>query len=175
MTEVATALAPPPPETTAEAPKRKAKSASVIVACKLPNGIRLEIGIQTVERNADGKMVTSVKRLSNYASVDLKGWNSHNTTGLQMPHGYQQQPYLNRNVPRAFWEQWCKDHPNSWLLKREILVGLDDEASAQLEVINGAKANTPKPFAPLIADPKKNEVRTAEGEKIAGIETFKQD
>ncbi len=122
---------------------------TVIIGCRLPSGITLEVGLQTMEKNADGKYFTMVKRLDNYARIVLKGWHHHNTTGLQMPAGVNSdRPYLNRDVPKAAWEEWKKTHAKSWLLKNSILFEAADEASAQLQALE-AVDGTPKMLAPI--------------------------
>jgi len=120
---------------------------TITIGCKLPSGITLEVGLQTVEKTSDGKLLTSVVRLQNYQRIVLKGWHHHNTTGLQLPAGMNMRPFLNRDVDKAAWDQWKAEHKGSWLLKNEILFEARDEASAQLRVLEGEK--TPTPFAPL--------------------------
>src|SRR5271165_4678017 len=120
---------------------------TVIIGCKLPSGITLEIGLQTVTKTSDGKQVTDVVRLDSYERIVLKGWHHHNTTGLQMPAGMNMRPFLNRGVSKAAWDEWKRTHAGSWLLKNEILFEAADEASAQLRVIEGDK--TPAVLAPI--------------------------
>ncbi len=131
----------------------------VTIGCKLPAGLVLEVGLQTMEKNADGKWITAVKRLPNYARFVIRGWNTHSADARKqlieaksptgVPHGTNTRPFINRNVPRALWEQWKKDHPNSWLFKNELLfeVAAGDEASAALRVAESTK--TPTVFEPI--------------------------
>jgi hypothetical protein len=132
---------------------------TVTIGCKLPAGLVLEVGLQTQEKNNEGKLVAAVKRLENYARFIIRGWNHHSyemrrqlvetksTSGV--PHGMNTRPFLNRNVPKSLWEQWKAEHKGSWLLKNEILfeVAAGDEASAALRVAESA--NTPKVFEPI--------------------------
>lgn len=164
---VAAATAPPPPSDT-PAPdtksdvtppeKRKAKSETVIIGCKSPSGLVLEIGLQTfVPDSATGRPITAVKRLPSYQRIVIKGWNAHQSemrvqllkagSASDLPHGMNTAPFLNRNVPRAFWEQWKKEHSGSWLLKNGVLFEATDEASAQLQVLESK--DTPTVFEPL--------------------------
>jgi hypothetical protein len=131
---------------------------TVTIGCKAPAGFKLEVGLQTLAK-IDGKRVAAVQRTESYASYIIRGWNHHSfdmrkqlietksTSGV--PHGMNTRPYLNRNVPKAFWERWKSEHLNSWLLKNEILfeVASGDEASAALRVVEGEK--TPKIFEPI--------------------------
>ncbi len=116
---------------------------TVIIGCRLPSGITLEVGLQTLEKNSDGKTFTMVKRLDNYERIVLKGWHHHNTTGLQMPAGVQSdRPFLNRHVSKAAWEQWKSEHAKSWLLKNQILFEAANEADAQVKAMDAAQAPT---------------------------------
>jgi hypothetical protein len=142
---------------------------TVIIGCKLPSGITLEIGLQTTEKVQGGGLQTAVVRGPEYQRIVLKGWHHHNTTGLQMPAGYNMRPYLNRGIDKAAWEEWKRTHAGSWLLKNEILFEAKDEASAQLRVLEGDK--TPAPFAPII--PKKD--AKAPNALPPGIETAEFD
>lgn len=133
--------------TETEVSKAATGQATVIIGCKLPSGITLEVGIQVLAKNNDGKYFTQVKRLSNYARIVLKGWHHHNTTGLQLPAGTDTRPFLNRGVSKEAWEEWKKKHADSWLLKNNILFEADNEAAAQGKVLDGD--STPTLFAPL--------------------------
>jgi hypothetical protein len=131
----------------------------VTIGCKLPAGLVLEVGLQTQEKNSEGKWVASVKRLENYARFIIRGWNHHSAEMRKqlietkavagVPHGMNTRPFLNRNVPKSLWEEWKATHRGSWLLKNEILfeVAAGDEASAALRVAEGDK--TPKIFEPI--------------------------
>jgi hypothetical protein len=136
---------------------------TVTIGCKLPAGLVLEVGLQTQEKNHEGKLVTAVKRLENYARFIIRGWNHHShemrkqlietKSASGVPHGMNTRPFLNRNVPKDLWEQWKAAHKGSWLLKNEILfeVAPGDEAGAALRIAESEK--TPKIFEPI--DPTK--------------------
>jgi hypothetical protein len=131
---------------------------TVTIGCKLPAGLVLEIGYQTVEK-IDGRTVAAYKRLENYDRQVIRGWNHHSFpmrqqllkagSGMGVPHGMNTSPYLNRDIPKAFWEEWKRTHASSWLLKNELLfeVATNDPAGAALRVAEGDK--TPKVFEPL--------------------------
>ncbi len=123
----------------------------VIIGCKLPNGLILEVGLQTQEKDANGKTIACYRKTEAYESCTLEGWNAHTKeqrkAGLVVPAGLNMsRPFLNR-IPKTFWERWKKEHPRSWLLKNEILFEAADEASAAMRVAEGAK--TPDVLAPL--------------------------
>jgi hypothetical protein len=141
-----------------------ANDETVMIGCKLPAGLVLEVGLQTVTKDATGKITgVEIRRLESYARFIIRGWNHHSvemrkqlvesksTAGV--PHGMNTRPFINRNVPKKLWEQWKAEHKGSWLLKNEILfeVKAGDEASAALRIAEGDK--TPKVFEPI--DPSK--------------------
>lgn len=116
---------------------------TVIIGCRLPNGLILEVGLQTVAEIEKGKTVAQVKRLPNYQRIALKGWNAHSAEmraqEIQVPAGMNTRPYLNRGVNKAAWEQWKKDHVGSWLLKNGVLFEAKTEAEAQEKSLDISK------------------------------------
>lgn len=139
-----------------DASKPATGTETVIIGCRLPSGITLEVGLQTLAANAKGELFTMVKKLDNYQKIVLKGWHHHNTTGLQMPAGMNsQRPFLNRGVSKAAWEEWKRTHLKSWLLKNKILFEARDEADAQVKALE-AVDGTPTMLMPL--DPEKKVV-----------------
>ena len=133
---------------------------TVTIGCKLPAGLVLEVGLQTVTKDSAGKITgVEIKRLEGYGRFIIRGWNHHSAEMRKqlaetknvggVPHGMNTRPFINRNVPKKLWEQWKAEHKNSWLLKNEILfeVKAGDEASAALRVAESDK--TPKVFEPI--------------------------
>lgn len=117
---------------------------TVTIGCRLPNGLILEVGYETVTaKDASGKVNTQVRRLDNYKRIALKGWNAHSEEmrrqEIQVPAGMNTRPYLNRGVSKAAWEQWKVDHPDSWLMKRGILFEAKNEADAQVKALDAGK------------------------------------
>ena len=146
----------------------------LIIGCKSPAGMKLEIGIQTTRKNEEGKTVTHVEKTAAYETYTIHGWNHHSYpmrvamlksgNAPDVPHGMNTQPYLNRGVPRAFWEQWKKEHPRSWLLRNGILFEAEDEPSAAVMVKDSEK--TPAVLAPLSkSDPRISGVTEADFSK----------
>jgi hypothetical protein len=123
---------------------------TVIIGCKLPNGLVLEIGY---EFSPTGAQIKS----ADYERVVIKGWNSHSEemriqllkvkSDSGVPHAMNTRPFLNRGIPKDFWVKWKAAHARSWLLKNEVLFEANDEASAALRVAEGDK--TPKVFEPI--------------------------
>ena len=123
---------------------------TVIIGCRLPNGLILEVGLQTTAV-VDGKQVAQVRRLDNYQKIVLKGWNAHSEemrrNEIQVPAGMNTKPFLNRGVSKAAWEEWKRAHPRSWLIKNGILFEAKSEADAQVKSLDVAKE--PLVLAPL--------------------------
>src|SRR5579863_1304729 len=158
MAEIKKAVTP----TQTEQPLVPSRGETVIIGCRLPSGITLEVGLQVTEKDSvTGKLTTAVVRGDNYERIVLKGWHWHNTTGLQMPAGVNSnRPYLNRGVSKAAWEEWKRTHAKSWLLRNDILFEAVNEADAQVKALDAAQA--PNVLQPI----------SVSGDKpAAGIET----
>lgn len=131
---------------------------TVTIGCKLPAGLRLEVGYKIVKNRPDSIEGRAVKG-DNYAMHIIRGWNHHSAamrkqladakSSMGVPHGLNTTPYLNRNVPKALWAEWKRAHPDSWLLKNKLLfeVASGDELSAASQVAESA--DTPKVFEPI--------------------------
>lgn len=136
--------------------------ATVIIGCKLPAGLVLMVDY-VQDRTVNGKKTCVYEKGPNYGRHIIRGWNHHSIairkqlevtkSSAGVAHGMNTTPYLNRGVPKDLWELWKKEHPQSWLLKNELLfeVASGDEASAALRVSESAK--TPTVFEPI--DPTK--------------------
>jgi hypothetical protein len=122
---------------------------TVAVGCKLPNGIKLEIGLQkAVVGSAPAKG-------EHYQTFTLKGWNSNGgPINLQnpAPNKLKPQAFINFNVPKDFWEQWCKEHPKSWLLRNEVLFAAKSHADAATR--KNDSGGTPVILGPIDKDRK---------------------
>lgn len=73
----------------------------VTIGCKLPNGIVMQVGKQ---------------------SVRINGWNSSAIVGAT--HG------ITENVPADLWEAWKKMHADSKLVKGEFIFAANSVARA---------------------------------------------
>jgi hypothetical protein len=110
---------------------------TVIIGCRLPNGLVLEIGYETTTSDVGGRLVTQVRKLANYQRIALKGWNAHSEEmrrqEIQVPAAMNTRPFLNRGVSKAAWEQWKAAHTDSWLIKNGILFEAENEPDAQVK------------------------------------------
>lgn len=129
---------------------------TLTIGCRLPHGLVLEINYKTTRKSADGKVFANYSRAENYKSYVLKGTNEHTmsarASGIQVPAIGNPEPYLNKNVPKDFWDQWVKEHPGNWYQKSmNIFVVVDGtQASADAMVIDSM--STQAPLAPLNRD-----------------------
>lgn len=94
----------------------------VSIGCRLPNGIRLEVGFSAAQKGAGGAPFAMVVKHDNYRQVLVKGTNQHLIVRDQtrkpiavLPNQANREPYINQ-VPKAFWEEWVKNNPKSWLI-----------------------------------------------------------
>lgn len=120
---------------------------TVAVGCKLPNGIKLEIGL------TEAVVGSAPMPGPAYETYTLKGWNSgRGTPENPAPNILKPQAFINFNVPKAFWEQWCAKHPKSWLLKNEVLFACKSHADAATRKNDSNK--TPVILGPIDKDRK---------------------
>lgn len=128
---------------------------TVMIGCRLPHGLKLEVGYKTTRKGADGTVHMNYERLESYATCVLKGTNEHvqgaRAAGILMPAVGVPQPFINKNVPKDLWTQWIKEQGGQrcWYLKSGNLfvVPNAEEASAQAMAID--LITTQAPLAPL--------------------------
>lgn len=128
---------------------------TVMIGCRLPHGLKLEVGYKTTRKGSEGKVFMNYERLENYATFVLKGTNEHvqsaRASGILLPSVGVPQPFINKNVPKDLWTQWIKEQGGArcWYLKSGNLfvVPNGEEASAQAMVID--LITTQAPLAPL--------------------------
>lgn len=139
---------------------------TVMIGCRLPHGLKLEVGYKTTRKTPDGKVFANYERADDYTSFVLKGTNEHTmaqrASGIQVPSNGNPEPFINKAVPKDLWERWVKEHPRNWYQKSmNVFVVVDGTvASAQAMAIDSMA--TQAPLAPLNRDgdpraPKKTE------------------
>lgn len=127
----------------------------VTVGCRLPNGLKLEVGLQrTVNSGPQNRPVVAVKQLENYRSFTLLGTNAHSASmrsqGIQVPSVLDPQPFINPNVPKDLWDQWVKENHSSPLLKRREIYDVKNGGTANSQAASiDALATSPTPLTPL--------------------------
>jgi hypothetical protein len=129
---------------------------TVIVGCRLPSGITLEVGYTTVVTSAGGAPYARYTKGADYQAITLKGTNQHllvREAGTRkiltvLPGKRDREPYINHGVPKDFWDRWCKEHAESPLLKTGQIFVIPKPAD-QAAVTKDAKAMGPAIFEPL--------------------------
>lgn len=117
---------------------------TVTLGCRLPSGMTLEIGLQTtVNGGPHNRPIAQIKQLDNYKRVTLKGTHEHTADtrrmGVQVPSMLNPKPFINKNISKDFWEEWKKDHPDSYLLKQGLIFeikGGADSANSKAAAID---------------------------------------
>jgi hypothetical protein len=124
----------------------------VTIGCRLPNGIILEVGLQTtIKGGPHNRPIEKIKRLGNYRRIGLRGVNGHSLAmrraGIQTPAVANPEPFLNRNIPKDAWEEWKRKHSDSPLLARGDLFEVKDVKDERAMVIDAMAK--PAMLAPL--------------------------
>lgn len=96
---------------------------TVTIGCRLPNGIRLEIGYTASQKPSGGAPFARYTKGKNYQEVLIKGANQHlvirdpSTRKIvsTLPARRTSEPFLN-TVSKDFWDQWTKEHPDNWYM-----------------------------------------------------------
>lgn len=94
----------------------------VSVGCRLPNGLKLEVGFKVNERGDRGAPFAMVRKLDNYDSCVLRGTNQRlivrgpdRKAVAVLPNARNREAYINQ-VPKDLWERWKKENAKSWHL-----------------------------------------------------------
>lgn len=131
---------------------------TVTIGCRLPNGYVLEVGYSVVAAASDGRSMTQVTRGSNYARHVLRGTHMHTAelrrAKIQTPAVLAPEPFINRNVPKALWDEWMKTHSKDWVIRSGNIFEVKDAknaANVQAAVMDSMAS--PAVLAPL--DPSK--------------------
>jgi hypothetical protein len=135
---------------------------TVSVGCRLPNGLKLEVGFSVSQKGNGGAPFAMVTKAENYASHILRGTNQSlivrdpqtRKPVAVLPNQLNREPFINHGVPKEFWERWCKDNAKSWHLTsgQIFFVPKADESTAKAATMD-AKAKSGAIFEPL--DPSK--------------------
>jgi hypothetical protein len=127
------------------------------VGRRLPSGITLEVGYVTTAQGSGGAPFVRYRTLADYTAVTLKGTSQHllvRDPGTRkvlttLPGCRNAEPYINQ-VPKDFWDRWCKEHPGSWLVTSgQLFVIPKPDAATVKAVTTDAKAKSPEIFQPL--------------------------
>jgi hypothetical protein len=136
-----------------------AREEVVSVGCRLPAGLILEVGLQTtIQDPLSRRPITMVAQTSTYRRFALRGTHEHSrplrAQGIQVPAIRNPQPFINRNVPKALWEEWYKNNKEKWACRKGhvyLAANGDSNTKAQtLDVMGRGDA----PLNPLDKDKK---------------------
>lgn len=135
----------------------------VSVGCRLPNGLRLEVGFSVSEKGDGGAPFAMVRKLDNYRQWLLRGTNQHLIVRDQtrkpvamLPNQANREPYVNQ-VPKSLWDEWVRKNSKSWhLLSGNIFVIPKTSPSEVKATVLDAAAKSKPIFEPM--DPSKKMV-----------------
>ena len=120
---------------------------TVCVGCRLPNGLKLEVGFSVNNKGAGGAPFAVVVKSEAYRSYTLKGTNQHmlirngeNKIVAQTPRHLGAEPYINRNVPKGIWDRWVQENPKSYHLrtKQIFIVPKNDSSTIRAASLDAA-------------------------------------
>ena len=129
----------------------------VSVGCRLPNGLKLEVGFSVSDKGSGGAPFAMVRKLDNYATFTLRGTNQHLIVRDQtrkavavLPNQRNREPFINPNVPKDVWERWVKENPKSWhLMSGQVFLVPKNDASTVKAVALDAAGKSKPLFDPL--------------------------
>lgn len=126
---------------------------TVMIGCRLPHGLKLEVGYTVTQKAPDGKRFTSYQKGDNYRMFELKGTNEHTAQAraarIVVPAMASPEPFINKHVPKDIWEQWCKDHPKHWFITSGNIFLVEGSEMASAEAMALDLKKTQAPLAPL--------------------------
>lgn len=118
-----------PRATAAEADDAPRGSGAVMIGCKAPMGVVLNL-----DRYVKAGDTQYVNRIEGETKVTLKGWSHPFGTQDPTQWGYRLTP-----VPRAFWEEWLETHKGFSMLRDGIIIGPKSDSPAENDTLGKAK------------------------------------
>ncbi len=129
----------------------------VTVGCRLPNGLKLEVGYSTSQQGAGGAPFVMYRKGADYQTFTLKGTNQR--LFVRGPDGKilttlvsarDKEPYLNQGVPKDLFDRWCAEHRDAWVLKsgQVFLVPKPADTAAVMKDAQATSANILEPLDP---------------------------
>ena len=116
------------------------KSADVVmVGCKLPHGIILELLEPSSGTNSDGKVVQLLQPPPAGQRITLKGANSLREDKRAAQGQF---PYAVTPVPRTFWEEWFRRNKTLEFVVKGFVFAERSEADAKAKGREGASLLT---------------------------------
>lgn len=136
---------------------------TVSVGCRLPNGLRLEVGFSVSQKGEGGAPFAMVRKLDSYQTYLLRGTNQHlivrdptRKAIAVLPNQRGREPFINHGVPKDLWDAWVKANsdkngkPISWFLTsgQIFLVPKTDPSTIKAASVDAAGRSKPI-FEPL--------------------------
>jgi hypothetical protein len=125
----------------------------VSVGCRLPNGLRLEVGVTVSQKGNGGSPFAMVVRAEDYQTVLLRGTNQHLIVRDQtrkpvavLPNQRDREPYINHNISKAFWDRWCKENAKSWHLATGQIFAVPKNSPSEVKAASIDAAAKSKPI-----------------------------
>lgn len=136
----------------------------VTIGCRLPNGYTLEVGYTASVRGGQGRQpYARYSKNSDYQTFTLKGTNQHlivrdpalkNKVVALLPGRRNPEPFINQ-IPKDFWERWCKEHAGAWVLVHKHIYLIPKNDGETIAAANmDAQAVQPAVLQPIDAGAK---------------------
>lgn len=132
----------------------------VSIGCRLPNGLRLEVGYSVNDSGRGGSPFALYRKHEDYQSFTLKGANQHSIVRdpqgkplAMLPNQANREPVINM-VPKDIWDRWFKEHSKSWhVTSGQVFLIPKTDAGTVKAVVLDAKGKSAAIFEPI--DPTK--------------------
>lgn len=117
---------------------------TVVVCCKSPNGIILDLFDWTEQRTASpgGFVTEKIARRRTDRRFIINGnrvpFGKNPEYSIIGENGYA----LTRDIPKDFWEEWLRQNKDNDLVRNKIIFALDTEGSAIAKAKEHAKVRT---------------------------------
>jgi hypothetical protein len=116
-------------------------SATCVVCCKLPNGLILESGFLTAPGTVGVSKGPQYKRVV-LAGANLQTMQHAAANNLIPVSSGITRAGITVNVEEAFFDEWVKKHPNSFIVKNRQIWKCKNLAEAQASVLDDAQRKT---------------------------------
>lgn len=148
------------------------ESGTITVACKLPNGIILQLFdmVEQEEVTLAGSRTIEKAMPKDMAPVTIKGCSAPHGSAIMTVGGYA----LTHGVDAQFFAEWLRQHADSDIVKARLLfahedrVYVSDKAEESAKVLSGLQPMVPSEDGGDIRDPNRRKLKTfSEGDNAA--------
>jgi hypothetical protein len=124
----------------------------IVIGCRLPSGYKLEVGYEVTVKVSNG-VSTLFRKTDKYRTWTLKGTHEHTRAqrmaNIQVPSMLRPKPFINRDVPKALWDEWKRLHAASPLLTNGTLFEVKQKDDQSVAAATLDAMATEAPFAPI--------------------------